>query len=249
MIQVAQKELTVPRITQYYYQVNEENKAEVMSRLLDMYTPRMSIVFCNKKKEVDEVARELQGRGYQAEGLHGDLKQEQRDQVMSRFRKGRTNILVATDVAARGIDVGNVEAVFNYDIPQDDEYYVHRIGRTGRAGREGLAFSLAVGRELYKLRDIQRYCKAVMIPQAVPTLEELTKSGRSASWTRRSGPGRRLLERGRLSGRRAGENQEEDKTALSALVERGLQRAGLLRHRSGGRSAAPGVRGDQRGRH
>ena len=95
--------------------------------------------------------------------------------VMNRFRKGRTNILVATDVAARGIDVGNVEAVFNYDIPQDDEYYVHRIGRTGRAGREGLAFSLAVGRELYKLRDIQRYCKAVMIPQSVPTLEERTK--------------------------------------------------------------------------
>lgn len=175
MVQVAKKELTVPKITQYYYQVSQENKAEVMSRLLDMYTPKLSIVFCNKKKQVDELARELQERGYLAEGLHGDLKQEQRDLVMNRFRKGRTNILVATDVAARGIDVGAVEAVFNYDIPQDDEYYVHRIGRTGRAGREGMAFSFVVGRELYKLRDIQRYCKAVMIPQAVPTLEELTK--------------------------------------------------------------------------
>ena len=175
MVQVAKKELTVPKITQYYYQVSQENKAEVMSRLLDMYTPKLSIVFCNKKRQVDELARELQERGYLAEGLHGDLKQEQRDQVMNRFRQGRTNILVATDVAARGIDVGAVEAVFNYDIPQDDEYYVHRIGRTGRAGREGMAFSFVVGRELYKLRDIQRYCKGVMIPQAVPTLAELTK--------------------------------------------------------------------------
>ena len=157
MVQVAKKELTVPKITQYYYQVSQENKAEVMSRLLDMYTPKLSIVFCNKKRQVDELARELQERGYLAEGLHGDLKQEQRDQVMNRFRQGRTNILVATDVAARGIDVGAVEAVFNYDIPQDDEYYVHRIGRTGRAGREGMAFSFVVGRELYKLRDIQRY--------------------------------------------------------------------------------------------
>ena len=226
MIQVAQKELTVPRITQYYYQVNEENKAEVMSRLLDMYTPRMSIVFCNKKKDVDEVARELQGRGYQAEGLHGDLKQEQRDQVMNRFRKGRTNILVATDVAARGIDVGNVEAVFNYDIPQDDEYYVHRIGRTGRAGREGLAFSLAVGRELYKLRDIQRYCKAVMIPQAVPTLEELTKIRAERILDEAERAREAALGKREASGRRAGENQEEDKTALSALVERACSELG-----------------------
>ena len=105
----------------------------------------------------------LQGRGYFAEGLHGDLKQEQRDRVMNGFRNGRTEVLVATDVAARGIDVDDVEAVFNYDIPQDDEYYVHRIGRTGRAGREGKAFSLVVGKEVYKLRDIQRYCKTKII--------------------------------------------------------------------------------------
>ena len=109
--------------------------------------------------------QELQGRGYFAEGLHGDLKQVQRDRVMDSFRNGRTDILVATDVAARGIDVGDVEAVFNYDIPQDDEYYVHRIGRTGRAGREGKAFSLVMGKEVYKLRDIQRYCKTKIIPR------------------------------------------------------------------------------------
>ena len=158
-VRVVKKELTVPKVTQYYYEVKPKNKVEVMCRLLDLYAPKLSIVFCNTKKQVDELVQALQGRGYFAEGLHGDLKQMQRDRVMNSFRNGRTDILVATDVAARGIDVGNVEAVFNYDIPQDDEYYVHRIGRTGRAGREGKAFSLVVGREVYKLRDIQRYCK------------------------------------------------------------------------------------------
>lgn len=114
------------------------------------------------------------GGGYFAEGLHGDLKQMQRDRVMNSFRNGRTDILIATDVAARGIDVDDVEAVFNYDIPQDDEYYVHRIGRTGRAGREGKAFSLVVGREVYKLREIQRYCKTKIIPQPIPSLNDVT---------------------------------------------------------------------------
>ena len=119
--------------------------------------------------------QELQGRGYFAEGLHGDLKQIQRDRVMNSFRNGRTEILVATDVAARGIDVDDVEAVFNYDIPQDEEYYVHRIGRTGRAGREGIAFSFVVGRDVYKLRDIQRYCKTKIVPQAIPSLDDITE--------------------------------------------------------------------------
>lgn len=146
-----------------------------MCRLLDMYSPKLSIVFCNTKRQVDELVQALQGRGYFAEGLHGDLKQVQRDRVMESFRNGRTDILIATDVAARGIDVGNVEAVFNYDIPQDDEYYVHRIGRTGRAGREGKAFSLVVGKEVYKLRDIQRYCKTKIIPQAIPSLNDITE--------------------------------------------------------------------------
>ena len=169
------KELTVPKVTQYYYEVKPKNKVEVMCRLLDMYSPKLSIVFCNTKRQVDELVQALQGRGYFAEGLHGDLKQVQRDRVMESFRNGRTDILIATDVAARGIDVGNVEAVFNYDIPQDDEYYVHRIGRTGRAGREGKAFSLVVGKEVYKLRDIQRYCKTKIIPQAIPSLNDITE--------------------------------------------------------------------------
>lgn len=174
MVQVVKKELTVPKVTQYYYEVKPRNKVEVMCRLLDLYSPKLSVVFCNTKKQVDELVQALQGRGYFAEGLHGDLKQEQRDRVMGSFRNGATEILVATDVAARGIDVDDVEAVFNFDIPQDDEYYVHRIGRTGRAGREGRAFSLVVGSEVYKLRDIQRFCKTKILPQPIPSLNDVT---------------------------------------------------------------------------
>ncbi len=174
VVKVVKKDLTVPKVTQYYYEVQQKNKVEVLCRLLDLYAPKLSVVFCNTKKGVEEVVEALQGRGYFAEGLHGDLKQVQRDRVMNSFRNGKADILVATDVAARGIDVDDVEAVFNYDIPQDDEYYVHRIGRTGRAGREGKAFSLVVGREVYKLRDIQRYCKTRIVPQAVPSLNDVT---------------------------------------------------------------------------
>lgn len=175
IVKVVKKDLTVPKVTQYYYDVKPKNKLEVMCRLLDMYAPKLSVVFCNTKKQVDELVLALQGRGYFAEGLHGDLKQVQRDRVMNGFRKGRTDILVATDVAARGIDVDDVEAVFNYDIPQDEEYYVHRIGRTGRAGREGKAFSLVVGKEVYKLRDIQRYCKTKIVPQPIPSIDDVTE--------------------------------------------------------------------------
>lgn len=174
VVKVVKKELTVPKVTQYYYEVKPKTKVEVMCRLLDMYDPKLSIVFCNTKRQVDELVQSLQGRGYFAEALHGDLKQLQRDRVMDSFRNGRTDILVATDVAARGIDVDDVEAVFNYDVPQDDEYYVHRIGRTGRAGREGKAFSLVVGREVYKLREIQRYCKTKILPQPIPSLNDVT---------------------------------------------------------------------------
>ena len=175
IVKVVKKDLTVPKVTQYYYEVKPKNKIEVMCRLLDMYAPKLSVVFCNTKRQVDELVLALQGRGYFAEGLHGDLKQVQRDRVMNGFRKGRTDILVATDVAARGIDVDDVEPVFNYDIPQDEEYYVHRIGRTGRAGREGKAFSLVVGKEVYKLRDIQRYCKTKIVPQPIPSIDDVTE--------------------------------------------------------------------------
>lgn len=174
LVKVIKKELTVPKIDQFYYEVNPRKKSEVLSRLLDMYDPELSLVFCNTKRKVDELVEDLKGRGYFAEGLHGDMKQSQRDRVMNGFRNGRTDILVATDVAARGIDVDDVEAVFNYDVPQDDEYYVHRIGRTGRAGRSGRAFTLVVGREIYKLKDIQRYCKTKIKRQPVPSIDDIT---------------------------------------------------------------------------
>ena len=173
IVKVIQKELTVPKIEQYYYEVNPRKKNEVLSRLLDMYDPSLSLVFCNTKRKVDELVADLKGRVYFAEGLHGDMKQSQRDRVMNGFRNGRTDILVATDVAARGIDVDDVEAVFNYDVPQDDEYYVHRIGRTGRAGREGRAFTLVVGKEIYKLKDIQRYCKTKIRRQPIPSVNDV----------------------------------------------------------------------------
>ena len=176
VIKVTKKELTVPNIEQYYYDVKPKKKEEVLSRLLDIYSPRLSVVFCNTKKQVDLLVNALLGRGYFAAGLHGDMKQEQRDRVMQGFRTGKTEILVATDVAARGIDVDEVEAVFNYDLPQDDEYYVHRIGRAGRAGREGRAFSFVSGKEVYKLKEIQRYCKTKIYAQKVPSLNDVANT-------------------------------------------------------------------------
>ena len=173
VIKVTKKELTVPNIEQFYYEVKPKNKEEVLARLLDIYTPKLSVVFCNTKKQVDLLVTSLLGRGYFAAGLHGDMKQVQRDRVMQGFRSGKTDILVATDVAARGIDVDEVEAVFNYDLPQDDEYYVHRIGRTGRAGRVGRSFSFVSGKEVYKLKEIQRYCKTKIYAQKVPSLNDV----------------------------------------------------------------------------
>ena len=173
IVRVVKKELTVPKVTQYYYEVKPKNKLEVMCRLLDLYDPKLSVVFCNTKKQVDELVQGLQGRGYFAEGLHGDMKQAQRDRVMADFRNGKTEILIATDVAARGIDVDDVDIVFNYDLPQDEEYYVHRIGRTGRAGREGLALTFISGKEVYKLKDIEHYCKTKIKAKPIPSLDDV----------------------------------------------------------------------------
>lgn len=176
IVKVVKKELTVPNIEQFYYEVKPKSKEEVLARLLDIYTPKLSVVFCNTKRQVDLLVNGLLGRGYFAAGLHGDLKQQQRDRVMQGFRSGKTDILVATDVAARGIDVDEIEAVFNYDLPQDDEYYVHRIGRTGRAGRVGRSFSFVSGKEVYKLKEIQRYCKTKIYAQKVPSLNDVAST-------------------------------------------------------------------------
>lgn len=172
-IKIVRKELTVPNIEQHYFDVKERLKPDALSRLIDVYNPKLAMVFCNTKRRVDEVVELLQGRGYFAEGLHGDLKQSQRDKVMQKFRNGTIEVLVATDVAARGIDVDDIDIVFNYDVPQDEEYYVHRIGRTGRAGRQGKAFTFCVGKEIYKLRDIMRYTKTKILQQKLPTLSDI----------------------------------------------------------------------------
>lgn len=170
LVKVVHKELTVPNIEQYYFEVKNRNKLEALCRIIDVYDPNLSLVFCNTKRKVDELLLQLQARGYSTDGLHGDMTQPKRDRVMKRFKTGAIDILVATDVAARGLDVDDVDAVFNYDVPQNEEYYVHRIGRTGRAGRSGKAFTLVVGRDIYKLKDIQRYAKTKIIRQPVPTL-------------------------------------------------------------------------------
>ncbi len=148
-------------------------KLELLSRLVDIYDPKLSLVFCNTKKRVDALVTHLQVRGYLADGLHGDMTQRQRDNVMGKFRNGQIEILVATDVAARGIDVDDIEAVFNYDVPNDDEYYVHRIGRTGRAGRTGQAFTFVSGREIYQLRDIQKFTKTKIEQHKIPSLADV----------------------------------------------------------------------------
>jgi len=141
IINIARKKLDAPKIQQIYYEVQEKAKLELLSRLIDLHNIKLAVVFCNTKRAVDELVDNLKTRGYFADGLHGDMSQNVRDKVMNSFRNKTTEILVATDVAGRGIDVNDVEAVFNYDLPRDDEDYVHRIGRTGRAGKTGMAFS------------------------------------------------------------------------------------------------------------
>ncbi len=173
IVKVVHKELTVPKVDQAYFELKENMKTEILSRLVDIYDPKLTVVFCNTKKRVDDLTEELQGRGYSVDGLHGDLKQTQRDGVMGKFRKGIIDILVATDVAARGIDVDDVDMVINYDMPQDEEYYVHRIGRTARAGREGMAFSFVAGKDIHKLKNVQRYIKTKIPMKKLPTLKDI----------------------------------------------------------------------------
>jgi len=176
MIKVAAKELTIPLVSQRYYKVKSRDKDAACLRLLEYYQPKLCLIFCNTKRMVDELSEVLKKAGFQAEGLHGDMSQHQRDVAMNHFRNGSTNILIATDVAARGIDVDNVEAVINYDIPQDIEYYVHRIGRTGRAGKTGRSFTFVNSRELYRIRDIERVCHTTIEEKKLPGAGKVLKA-------------------------------------------------------------------------
>jgi len=173
IIKVIHTEMTVPNVSQYYVEVNSGMKLEALTRLIDLHDPKLSLVFCNTKRTVDSLVTHLHARGYLAESLHGDMSQNQREKVMNRFRTGKLDILVATDVAARGIDVDDIDAVFNYDMPQDEEYYVHRVGRTARAGKSGQAFTLAVGKEIYKIRDIERFAKTKINRKFIPKPEDV----------------------------------------------------------------------------
>jgi ATP-dependent RNA helicase DeaD len=172
LVKVVQRQLTVPHVKQYYLGLREGIKVDVLCRLIELHGLKSSLVFCNMKRRVDNVVRELEAKGYPALGLHGDMTQPQRMRAMDRFKRNRSEILVATDVAARGIDVEDIEAVFNYDLPNDQQYYVHRIGRTARAGKSGKAFSFVVGREIGKLREIEAYAatKIACIPVPSPTV-------------------------------------------------------------------------------
>ncbi|MCX5811412.1 MAG: DEAD/DEAH box helicase [Proteobacteria bacterium] len=172
-VRVVPRQLTVPNVEQSYIEVKEATKLDVLCRIIDMNGFKSSLVFCNMKRRVDEVVMHLEARGYLVQGIHGDMTQPQRIHAMERFKRNHTEILVATDVAARGIDIENIEAVFNYDIPQDDEYYVHRIGRTARAGKNGQAFTFVVGREIYKLRDIESYAATKISRRPIPTLDDV----------------------------------------------------------------------------
>lgn len=174
-VKIKSKELTVDRIEQISLEVKQKMKDEIVMRLIDLNDPKKAVVFCNTKKKVDNLIEKLKNNGYKAECLHGDIKQAQRDRIMKRFKQGEFQILVATDVVARGIDVEELELVINYDIPQEEEYYVHRIGRTGRNGKIGKAYTFVVGKEKSKLLNIQKYANTKIIKGKIPTLEEINK--------------------------------------------------------------------------
>lgn len=172
-------QLTADQIQQYYFEMKAKMKPEALRRLLDLHRPGRCLIFCNTKKQVAALTEYLQKHEYPADGLHGDLKQPQRDLTMRRFRQGDVSILIATDVAARGLDISGIDLVINYDIPEEQEAYVHRIGRTARAGRSGAAFTFVVGRELSRLQDIMQYTGVSIEPRRLPSLQEVEESRRN----------------------------------------------------------------------
>ncbi len=167
-----------PKIKQYYFETPRNKKLTALNNILELYDINLALIFCNTKKQVDFLSKKLKNRGFNVAALHGNMKQVKRDRIMEKFRKSKINILIATDVAARGIDVSNVELVFNYDLPESDELYVHRIGRCGRAGSTGYALSFVSGRDVKYLRSIQKFTKTKITKLKVPTIEdvELKKS-------------------------------------------------------------------------
>jgi ATP-dependent RNA helicase DeaD len=179
-IRIESQALTVPAIDQTYYEVDRRSKLEVLCRLIDLYDIKFALIFCSTKMMVDELTEHLAARGYGADKLHGDMTQMMREKVMAKFRRKAVEFLVATDVAARGLDVDDIEVVFNYDLPHDGEDYVHRIGRTGRAGRAGRAITFVAGREIYKLQNIIRFTKGRIRRERVPSEDEVEQKRASS---------------------------------------------------------------------
>lgn len=174
-VKIESQQMAVPEIEQVWYEVDRRTKLDVLCRIIDMEDIHYGIIFCATKVMVDGLTEHLTARGYLSDKLHGDMTQAMRERVMNRFRKRNLEFLVATDVAARGLDVKDIQVVFNYDLPNDGEDYVHRIGRTGRAGSGGKAITFVAGRELYKLQNIMRFTKGKIRREAVPTVEMVEK--------------------------------------------------------------------------
>lgn len=172
---IEKKELTAEKIEQFYLELNRNMKTEILNRLILIHKPKKSIIFCNTKRMVENLEVEIAQRGYKVDSLHGDMRQSSRDNVMKKFRKGTIDILIATDVAARGLDVSDIDVVFNYDLPQQAEYYVHRIGRTARAGKKGLSFTFVTSRDYPKFKEIEKYAKIKMEKMKLPTKSDVER--------------------------------------------------------------------------
>ena len=175
MIKTLREGITAKEVKQSYFMVKHSDKTEALMRIIDTYTTKLALVFCNTKKSVDELFDILVDKGYNCDKIHGDINQAQRLDTLNKFNNGLVDVLIATDVAARGLDIKEVEAVINYEIPGKEDYYVHRIGRTGRAGREGLSFTLLTNKEIKKLQDIEKYTKKPLRKRQIPTIEKVNE--------------------------------------------------------------------------
>ena len=228
-VRIEQKALTVPTVEQVYYEVDRRFKVELLTRLIDIHDLKLGIIFCNTRRMVDDLVEHLNAQGYSADRLHGEMTQAMRDRVMNRFRKSGLEFLVATDVAARGIDVEDIEVVFNYDLPYDGEDYVHRIGRTGRQGRSGRAISFASGREVFQIRNIERYTNTKIHRGRPPTVVEVEEARANA-----------VLDKIRAT-LRSGEYKRQDQL-IERLLEEGFSStdiaSALLHHLQGGQDGA-----------
>lgn len=167
--------ITAKEVKQNYFLVKNSGKVEALTRIIDTYTPKLTLIFCNTKKSVDELYEQLIEKGYNCDKIHGDIKQSQRLDTLNKFNNGVVDILIATDVAARGLDIKEVEAVINFEVPAKEDYYVHRIGRTGRAGREGASFTLASAKEMGKIESIEKYTKKAIRKRSVPTVDKVNE--------------------------------------------------------------------------